>query len=89
MTTAQAREMYDLRTNRAWSWYELARRYGTTEREMREVYRAYKRGTLTETITDDDTNADALEGWMHAIYASGEQMGLDRWANYHDALATA
>lgn len=34
-------------------------------------------------------STDALDGWMNAIYASGEQMGLDMWANYRDALATA
>jgi hypothetical protein len=38
ITPEQANELYDLRRNKAWSWYELANRYGITEAETRRVY---------------------------------------------------
>lgn len=43
MTTTQVRELYDLRTTRAWSWHELANRYGISENEVRKAYTTWKR----------------------------------------------
>jgi DNA-binding Xre family transcriptional regulator len=44
--TFDALEMVRLRDDRAWSWYELAQRYGITETEVRRVYRLFKLGRL-------------------------------------------
>ena len=46
ITFDQACELYTLRTDKLWSWYELAQRYGITEAEARSVYADAKAGKL-------------------------------------------
>ncbi len=38
LTPDEMEELYGLRSEKAWSWYELARRYGVTERAVREAF---------------------------------------------------
>lgn len=157
ITDEQARELYSLRLDKAWSWYELAQRYGIDERDARRAYDRIHAQRIAEAngtaTTDGDgriglareivafandvdpyaitTNIDDLDRatadlardltqcvpwledqvteyddqearellarvraaldedlgeWMALAYDAGEQMGIETWANYRDAI---
>ena len=79
ITPEQANELYDLRRNKAWSWYELANRYGITEDWHDSV--ELPEGTDTDVAT-------IVNACTHTVRKTGSCTGADTITEWFQWVCT-
>ena len=82
VTFDQATELYILRDDKAWSWYELAERYGITTNDAREIFEVAKSGNLE---FDDEEGSPFGDGGIYSLYGSSDS--IPTGDNFKDAAA--
>lgn len=68
LTPDEMEELFDLRSDKLWSWYELAQRYGVTERAVREAF-DFVRKLDDEAVEVTADEVGPTEGTTEEVYS--------------------
>ena len=75
LTAEEMEELFDLRVNKLWSWYELAQKYGITERRAREVYKSVLKAD--EGVEDQDVAVEVTAEVPEPVTGNTEEVYAD------------